>query len=180
VIVKPAPSFMPNVYVSIGSNIDRDRHIRSAVHRLALRYASLSLSSVYESAAIGFEGENFYNLAAGFKTDESLDSVAAFITEIEAAHGRSRDGARFTPRTLDIDLLLYGDLIRHDARYDIPRGEIEKHAFVLRPLAEIAPAKRHPEIGKSFDQMWKDFDRSGQKLRKIEFSFTFNNPMLDE
>ncbi len=148
---------MTRVYISLGSNIDRENNIRGAVRALKQRYGQPTLSRVYETPAEGFDGDAFYNLVAGFDTDESVEQVRAALGAIEDAHGRTRNGPRSGPRTLDLDLLLYGDLVRHDATFEIPRGEIAKYAFVLGPLAEIAPNLRHPETNVRLDEMWKKF-----------------------
>jgi 2-amino-4-hydroxy-6-hydroxymethyldihydropteridine diphosphokinase len=147
---------MPSVYVSIGSNIDRERNIRGAVRALAQAFGALTLSSVYETEAVGFSGDPFYNLVAGFDTTATVEQVQEELKRIEAEHGRSREDApRFSARTLDIDILLYGDLVRHDARVDIPRGEIAHHAFVLGPLAEIAPTLVLPEFRATVAELWR-------------------------
>jgi 2-amino-4-hydroxy-6-hydroxymethyldihydropteridine diphosphokinase len=160
---------MSRVYVSLGSNIDRERNIRGAVHALRERYGTLTLSRVYETPAEGFDGDAFYNLVAGFDTDESVEQVRAALAAIEDAHGRTRNGPRHGPRTLDLDLLLYGDLVRHEGGFDIPRGEIVKYAFVLGPLAEIAPDLHHPETGVRLDELWKTF--SGRReLRPVDLT----------
>ncbi|MBI3575478.1 MAG: 2-amino-4-hydroxy-6-hydroxymethyldihydropteridine diphosphokinase [Gammaproteobacteria bacterium] len=161
---------MSRVYVSIGSNVDRENNIRGAVQALRERYAFLTLSCVYETAAEGFDGAAFYNLVAGFDTDEPVEHVRQALAGIETAHGRKRGDARFSPRTLDIDILLYGDLIRHGDDYDIPRGEIVKYAFVLGPLAEIAPDLKHPETGERLHAMWDKFT-GRRELRPVELTF---------
>lgn len=146
---------MPRVYVSIGSNIDRVANIRGAMHALRARFGKIAHSTVYESPAEGFDGENFYNLVAGFDTVESVEAVRAVLSEIEAAQGRVRTANRYSARTLDVDILLYGDLVRHDERFDIPRREITEYAYVLRPLAELAPETRHPETGMRLTDLWR-------------------------
>ncbi len=160
---------MPRVYVSIGSNIDREANIRGAVRMLREHYGPLTLSRVYETPAEGFDGDAFYNLAAGFDTDEPIEQVRQTLADIEAAHGRTRNGPRSGPRTLDLDLLLYGNLVRHDGGLDIPRGEIAKYAFVLGPLAEIAPDLRHPETGVRLGEMWEKF-AGRRELRPVELA----------
>lgn len=157
---------MPRVYVSIGSNVEREKNIRGAMRALKQRYPDVAHSSVYQSKAQGFEGEDFYNLVAVFRTDESLERLRAALAQIEAAHGRTRDGPRFGARTLDIDILLYGDTIRHDDHFNIPRQEITEYAYVLRPLAELAPRQPHPVSGMAFADLWRDFgkDRGVQKI----------------
>ncbi len=158
---------MPRVYVSIGSNINRENNIRGAAHALKKHYGVLALSRVYETPAEGFDGEAFYNLVAGFDTGESVEQVQQALAGIEATHGRKRGGERFSARTLDLDLLLYGGLVRHADGVDIPRGEIAKYAFVLGPLAHIAPDLEHPETGERLLAMWDKFT-GRRNLRPVE------------
>ncbi|HJV95413.1 MAG TPA: 2-amino-4-hydroxy-6-hydroxymethyldihydropteridine diphosphokinase [Albitalea sp.] len=160
---------MPRVYVSLGSNIDRETNLRTAVHQLVAHYGTLTLSPVYESRAVGFDGGNFYNLVAGFDTEESPERIKETLGEIETLCGRSRDGARFSPRTLDLDLLLHGDTVRHDGQVDLPHPDIRRYAFVLRPLADIAPDRRDPEARQTYREMWSQFDAGTAELRKVEF-----------
>lgn len=160
---------MPRVYVGIGSNIEREANIRSAVQRLTEHHGPLALSSVYESPSVGFAGENFYNLVAGFDTDTPVGRLIDGLHDIEQAHGRVRSGQRYEPRTLDLDVLLYGDLVRHDQRVDIPRREILEYAFVLQPLAEIAPGLIHPETHRSMTAHWNELQRQTTVLNQIKF-----------
>lgn len=157
---------MPRVYVSIGSNIDRERNIGAAVRALRETFAAVATSSVYESAAEGFDGDHFYNLAAAFDSAMSLEEVCERLTAIETAQGRLRAGPRFGPRTLDLDVLLYGDLVRHDNRFDIPRRDITAYAHVLRPLAELAPTVKHPETGERLGDLWRRFTGTNT-LRRV-------------
>jgi 2-amino-4-hydroxy-6-hydroxymethyldihydropteridine diphosphokinase len=159
---------MPRVYVSIGSNIEKDKHLRQAVQALAARYAPLTLSTVYESRAIGFDGDPFYNLVAGFDTGDTLAQISAVLADIEQQCGRVRNGVRFGPRTLDLDILLYGDRVQHDATHQLPRAEIDEYAYVLRPLAEIAPLERHPETGITYGDMWRRFSDATQPLVPVD------------
>lgn len=158
---------MPQVFIGIGSNIEKEKNLRSGVAQLHAYYAPMVLSEVYESPAVGFEGEPFLNLVAAFDTDEALETIQAKLMEIERAHGRVRGQARFSARTLDLDLLLYGDLVKRDNGLRIPRTDIAEYAFVLKPLAEIAPHWRHPETGVTFTQMWREFNAAKQPLRRI-------------
>lgn len=148
---------MPRVYISIGSNIDSEKNIRRAVRALRDAFGALTLSRVYESASQGFAGDNFYNLVAAFETDESIEAVKAQLAEIEIANGRGRDDRRFSSRTLDLDLLLYDNAVIHLSGFDVPRADIREYAFVLAPLAEIAPNLRHPETGETYGKMWERF-----------------------
>ena len=158
---------MARVYISLGSNIEREPNIRAAVQALRDRFGTLTLSSVYENQPIGFEGENFYNLVAAFDTDESPEAVTAILHDVERRLGRERGPSRFTSRTIDLDLLLYGNLVRHDAELRIPRPEIAEYACVLRPLAELAPEAPHPRTRETFAALWARFDQTAQPLTLV-------------
>lgn len=160
---------MPRVYLGIGSNIEREANIRSAVQKLTERHGPLTLSSVYESSSVGFTGENFYNLVTGFDTDTPVERLIDDLHAIEQAHGRQRSGQRYEPRTLDLDVLLYGDLVRHDQRVDVPRREILEYAFVLQPLADIAPGHIHPETNQSILTHWNELRSRTVPLARTEF-----------
>ncbi len=162
---------MPRVFVGVGSNVERDASIRAGVADLRAHYGELLLSSVYESEAVGFVGDVFYNLVVAFDTQEPIDSVADVLAAIEDRNGRLRGSGKFTPRTLDLDLLLYGDVVISMARFHVPRDEILRYAFVLWPLAEIAPDLLHPQAGKSFAQLWEEFDKNGPVLAPVSFSW---------
>ena len=156
-------------YIGLGSNIDRDSNIRSGIKNLKLLGSNISISNVYESVAVGFDGDNFYNLVVGLDTDLTVDTFNLRLREIEDRHGRCRDVPHFSPRTLDLDLLIYDGLIRHDEEIDVPRGEILKYAFVLKPLAEIAADLEHPESGIPICKIWESFNEKGQDLWPVEF-----------
>lgn len=162
---------MARVYLSLGSNIDRERNIRGAITALRERYGELTISRVFESASVGFEGEDFYNLAVGLDTDEDVATVNQALHTIEDGYGRDRSGPRFSSRTLDIDLLLYDDLVIKQGKLELPRDEITKNAFVLWPLAEIAADTLHPCLELSMAQLWADFDKEKQALHPVAFDF---------
>lgn len=159
---------MPSGYISIGSNIDRDRNIASSLAALNREFGQLTCSSVYETAAVGFDGDAFYNLVVSFHSDLSAKEVAKILRQIELDHGRTRDSQKFSARTLDLDLLLYGDLIIDEGRLQIPRKEIEHYAFVLEPLAEIAPDLKHPILKIDYATLWAQFDKSNLQQVRIQ------------
>jgi 2-amino-4-hydroxy-6-hydroxymethyldihydropteridine diphosphokinase len=158
---------MARVYVSIGSNIEPQRYVRAGLVDMRLHFGALILSNVYESEALGFEGENFYNLVAGFDTHQRVHKVAHTLRAIETNNGRQRTVNRFNARTLDLDILLYDDLIIKDDKLEIPRDEIMKYAFVLLPLAEVAPTVKHPITGQAFVELWQAFDKSEPFLKMV-------------
>jgi len=159
---------MPQVWLSIGSNIEREANIRGAVKSLQEGFGQLVLSSVYESKAVGFNGDPFYNMVIGLKTDLPASSLINCFRAIEKKYGRVRQDKKFSSRTLDIDLLLYGDEIISEGGVEIPRDEITQYAFVLLPLAEVAGQMRHPVDGRTYQELWEAFDQSQQLLWVVD------------
>ncbi len=162
---------MARIYISLGSNIDREANTRAGVQALREAFGDLQLSSVYESEAVGFEGAAFYNMVIACDTGLDVHAVNRVLAEIEDAHGRDRSGPRFSSRTLDLDLLLYDDLVINENGLCLPRDEILKNAFVLWPLAEIAPQLKHPVANKTCAELWQAFDKSKENLHPIAFGF---------
>jgi 2-amino-4-hydroxy-6-hydroxymethyldihydropteridine diphosphokinase len=122
---------------------------------------------VYENASFGFEGSPFYNLVLGFDSDRSVAQLSERFREIEDQHGRTRGGAKFAARSLDIDLLTYGDQIIRTETLELPRPEILVYAFVLGPLAEVAGGERHPITGKTYSELWGEFDQTKHRLTPV-------------
>lgn len=149
---------MTRAWISVGSNIDREQHIRAALDELAALFGELAVSPVYETEAVGFEGDAFYNLVVGIDTERRPTELHALMREIEARHGRERSGPRFSSRTLDLDLLTFGDEVTDEGGKALPRDEILRYAFVLAPLADVAADERHPETGRTYRELWRDYD----------------------
>jgi len=160
---------MPTIYISLGSNINREQNTRAGVSSLRHVFGELILSSVYESEAVGFAGDAFYNMVIGCEVETPVFETNQILRDIEDANGRDRSGPKFSSRTLDLDLLLYDDLVLEENGLTLPRGEILKNAFVLWPLAEIAPDLKHPEAGISYAELWSVFDKSRENLKPVEF-----------
>ena len=159
---------MTEAFVGIGSNVEPEKHVRMAVQLMRERFGALRLSPVYRNRAVGFAGDDFLNLVAAFECDLRVDALNSALDAIELACGRQRGAARFSPRTLDLDLLLYGT--RVDAALKLPRKEILKYDFVLRPLAELAPGERHPETGMTYIEHWERFPGDKVGLTAIVLS----------
>jgi 2-amino-4-hydroxy-6-hydroxymethyldihydropteridine diphosphokinase len=160
---------MTEVYVGAGSNIEPEQHLRAAVVSLAATFGVLRLSPVYRSAPVGVAGDDFLNMVIGFDSDMAMADVVGELADIEARHGRDRSSERrYGPRTLDLDLLLFGDRVATEGGVSVPRDDILEHAFVLRPLADLAADRRHPGVGRTIGELWAGFDAGGQTLEPIE------------
>lgn len=152
---------MARVFLGVGSNSDRERHILNGLIDINEHFNWVQRSRVYESEAVGFAGHAFYNLVVEVTTTLDVESVLEQCKAIEKAHGRTHGGPKFSPRTLDIDVLLYDDLVR-ESEPQLPRAEILENAFVLLPLADIAPMRRHPVNGKTYRALWQTYNRTQQ------------------
>lgn len=159
---------MAVIYISVGSNINAEYHVCSGINALRDMYGEITTSIVYESNAIGFDGDNFYNLVVKANVSENVETVVINLRIIEDNFNRDRSGPKFSSRTLDLDLLLYDDLILNDPHLEIPRAEITTNAFVLLPLSELAADYIHPIEKKSIAQLWQEYDKDSQKLWPID------------
>ncbi len=161
---------MARVYISIGSNIEVEKNILSSVRALQNHYGELDISNVYETKAEGFEGDDFHNLVVGLDTDESPFEISQVLKEIEAKHDRIRGKEKFESRTLDLDQILYGNLVMQMEGVNIPHSDILRYDFVLRPLAELAGEVEHPEENKTMHQLWDEFENKGE-MKRVEYEF---------
>jgi len=159
---------MPRVYLSLGSNVDPEANLRLGVAELGARFGELELSPVYRNAAVGFAGDDFLNLVVGLDTADSIGDIAATIEAIHGRAGRDRSQSGFSPRTLDIDLLTWGGAVTADTPVKLPRPDILEYAFVLKPLADIAPDERHPLTGRSYASHWEEMSLRPHDLRRVE------------
>jgi len=157
---------MTEVYLDIGSNIDREKNIQSCVDELSMVFPDIKFSKAYESAAVGFEGDPFINLSAGLHTDLTYDELSVYLKRLEDRHARKRDNEKFIARTLDVDILLFGDLVLQP-RLDLPRAEILKFAFVLYPLAEIAADFIHPVEKMTISELAKSSSLDKNSITEI-------------
>jgi len=144
---------MPDVYVGVGSNIEPVRNIAVAVEALREAVGAIALSSAYRNPPVGFNGDDFLNLVLRFSSASGPESVEKLLGDLERNAGRERARTESGPRSLDLDLLLYGSLV--DAKLRLPRDDILAYSFVLCPLAELAPDLTHPISGMSIAECWK-------------------------
>lgn len=149
---------MVDVFLGLGSNQEPKRHLAAGIVALQHRFGDLRLSPVYRSEAVGFSGSDFLNAAARIRTEVPVTELKAWLTELENRHGRDRSQPRFSDRSLDIDILLYGEQVGTFDGLELPRGEILKYAHVLKPLADIAPDIAHPLTGLTMAEHWRGFE----------------------
>ncbi|WP_313401359.1 2-amino-4-hydroxy-6-hydroxymethyldihydropteridine diphosphokinase [Stenotrophomonas sp.] len=161
---------MTTVLLSLGSNLEPKRYLQAAVAVLRQRFGEIRVSPAYLTPAVGFEGPDFLNNAVQLETDMPLLELNDWLHAVEDAHGRDRSGPRFSDRTLDIDVVYYGDLVMEGPKHlRIPRPEL-KHAFVLKPLADIAPAFIDPVQQRSLAQLWRDHPQYGQAFETVDLA----------
>lgn len=155
---------MSLVYVGIGSNIDKERHIFAALTDLNDLFDDMRVSPIFESEAVNCCGENYYNLVVEFTTELSISRLQENLKSLEVKHGRKVTDKRYAPRTLDLDILLV-DAVIQVTKPILPRPEILENAFVLWPLAELASELIHPLAQVSVAELWQAFDKSSQQLQ---------------
>ncbi|OLO02846.1 MULTISPECIES: 2-amino-4-hydroxy-6-hydroxymethyldihydropteridine diphosphokinase [Salinicola] len=163
---------MPLVVLGLGSNIRRHYHLTRALDALATLAgpAPLQLSRVFESQAVGFDDDRpFYNLVAAFETERAAAAIGDDCKAIERDNGRPAGPTKLIARTLDIDVLLWGDAVGHYGDTRLPREDILRYAFVLHPLAELLPSHRHPLDGRTFAALWAAFDAADQPHHAVDF-----------
>ena len=159
------------IFVGVGSNVQPEHYIGMALSALETRFGSLRRSTVYRNAAVGFDGDDFLNMVVGFESSEDMRAISAALARIEQECGRERSGIRFAPRTMDLDLLMFGQQVIDDPEFVLPRPEILQHAFILRPLAEVAGNVVHPVEKRSLAQIWRDSDYSDHNMKPVEIIF---------
>jgi 2-amino-4-hydroxy-6-hydroxymethyldihydropteridine diphosphokinase len=151
---------MTAVYVAAGSNVEPERYLALALRALAATYGPMTLSPAYKNKAVGFEGEDFINLVVGFSTEDSVAEVRQQLQKIEAACDRPPGAPKWAPRTMDLDILLFGNLVSDEPGLVIPRPDLLKRPYMLKPMADIAPDVRHPMLDKTMRELWGSFPGS--------------------
>lgn len=161
---------MATVYLGLGSNIEREHYLVAGLDALQALFGEMCLSPVYDSAAIGFEGQAFLNMVVSVDTQLEVGQLARKLRQIEMAHGRPVNATRNSSRRLDIDILLYDDLVGVIEGVELPRGEILDNAFVLFPLADLAGELLHPVAGERYSALRKAYPER-QQIRRVPFEW---------
>lgn len=155
---------MASVFLGVGSNESAEKNLRLAIRELRRLHGKLSLSPVYRSAPFGFQGADFLNLVVRCESQASPLAICEHIELIHNLAGRIRGSSKWESRPLDIDLLLYNDLVCQDPPVRVPRDDVLKYSFVLRPIAELAPDFVHPVTGRTLLEHWQEFDATSHPL----------------
>lgn len=155
------------VYVAAGSNVEPEKHLERAAAEIVHSWPDAQFSQAYRNVAVGFEGPDFINLVTGFTTAQPLDAVMARLRAIETQCGRPRYAPKWASRTMDLDVLLFGDRVEKTTEYTLPRPDLLKRPYMLGPLAEIAPHVIHPTEGRTIGELWKHFDRDGHQMSPV-------------
>ncbi len=159
---------MPEVYVAAGSNIQPELNLRGALSALKRRLGELRVSKAYRNQAVGFDGPEFINLVIGFETELTLTEVLSVLQAVEGLCGRPRKAPKFEPRSMDLDLLIYGDMVCATHAVTLPRADLVKHAYMLGPLAELAPNLVHPTLKQTIGELWQSFDKASHPMTPAE------------
>jgi 2-amino-4-hydroxy-6-hydroxymethyldihydropteridine diphosphokinase len=157
-----------DVYVAAGSNVEPEKHLARACAQIAQSWPDARFSNAYRNVAVGFDGPDFINLVCGFSTAEPIGAVIARLRAIETLCGRPRFAPKWASRTMDLDVLLFGDRVEKTTEYTLPRPDLLKRPYMLGPMAEIAPDVVHPTEGKKMGELWKAFDRDGHAMEPVK------------
>jgi 2-amino-4-hydroxy-6-hydroxymethyldihydropteridine diphosphokinase len=159
---------MSQVFVAIGSNVSPEGNVAQAARELKRRFPDAKFSAWYRNPAVGFEGDDFINGVVGFTTDLPLRSVIEQLHAVEALCGRERNAPRWAPRAMDLDVLLFDNVVCAEPTMKLPRPDLLKRPYMLGPLAEIAPEVVHPTAGLTIGELWEQFDRDSHVMTRIE------------
>jgi 2-amino-4-hydroxy-6-hydroxymethyldihydropteridine diphosphokinase len=158
------------VFVAAGSNVEPEKNLERACAEIAHTWPDAHFSRAWRNAAVGFEGPDFINLVVGFSAAQPLHFVIEKLRGIETNCGRPRYAPKWASRTMDLDVLLFGDRVEKTTDYTLPRPDLLKRPYMLGPLAEIAPDFVHPTEHKTIGELWADFDCDGHQMQEVKIT----------
>ena len=161
---------MTEVFVAAGSNVEPVNNLRRALSELARVFSSLRVSPAYRNKAVGFEGEDFINLVVGFETDDDVHRVREQLQHIESLCGRPREAPKWAPRSMDLDILLFGAEISNEPGLILPRPDLVKRPYMLKPMVDLAPDFMHPTQHRTMRALWDDFEGKDHEMTVVELS----------
>lgn len=159
---------MTDVFVAAGSNVEPHKNLRAALTALEQVYRPLRISPAYRNKAVGFAGDDFINLVVSFSTDDPVAQVRQQLQAIEALCGRPPAAPKWAPRTMDLDILLYGDLVSTEPGLVVPRPDLLRRPYMLKPMADIAPQVVHPLLHRTMCELWEAFDATGHEMTVVD------------
>lgn len=158
---------MPRVFVAAGSNIDPERNLTAASREMASAFPDIRFSPWYRNRAVGFEGADFINFVAGFTTDLPIPDLVGRLRAIEERCGRPRAAPKWASRSMDLDILLYGDVVCDEPGLTLPRPDLLKRPYMLGPMADLAPEVVHPTANATIGELWQRFDRAVHPMTRV-------------
>lgn len=158
------------VHVAAGSNVDPVKNLELAAREMRRSFGEVRFSPAYQNAAVGFAGEDFINFVAEFDTVQDVHAVIAELQRIEGLCGRTRDAPKWAPRSMDLDILLYGDRVCDEPGLILPRPDLIRRPYMLGPMAELAPLTVHPTLGKTMTQLWAEFARGAHDMQRVDLA----------
>ena len=167
---------MAQVFVAAGSNVEPQAHLTQALTLLAQRFGELQVSPWYRNTAVGFAGADFINLVFGFRTALDVHATLAQLREVETLCGRPRNAPKWAARSMDLDVLLYDELVLDDPQLKLPRPDLLLRPYMLGPLAALAPDLRHPTQGRTIGELWAAFDRQAHAMHVVRPAATVRWP----
>ena len=158
---------MADAYVAAGSNVRPRASLLEALALLKSEFQGLRVSRAYANPAVGFTGDDFINLVVGFDTGDSIERVREQLQSIEEKCGRPRNAPRWAPRTMDLDILLYGDRVSDEPGLVVPRPDLVRRPYMLKPMVDLVPDLVHPTLGKTMKVLWSELDSGNHEMAAI-------------
>jgi 2-amino-4-hydroxy-6-hydroxymethyldihydropteridine diphosphokinase len=155
---------MADVYVAAGSNVEPEKNLARALEELEEKFGALAISPAYRNPAVGFAGEDFNKIVVGFRTADTPGQVKEKLERVETNCGRPRDAPKWAPRTMDLDMLMYDQLVSDVPGLILPRPDLLRRTFMLKPLADLAPGLMHPTQQRTIGELWAQFPATDQSF----------------